>query len=140
MSLFDRNLVRTQKKVALHFGRTVRTVQRWIRAGMPKTARGYDLADCEKWLKAQAYRGSVFKEVEHQVLVDRLFELAVEDLRRGLLHLCSAYVRIRGKGRARLIDRTVRDILHGSARQQSFLEGEGKGGEDRVQEGNRRDE
>lgn len=137
MSLFDLNLARTQKQVALYFGKTTRTIQRWVRAGMPRTARGYDLADCEKWLKAQAYSGSCFRETEHQVLVDRLFELAVEDLRRGLLHLCSAYVRVRGKSRQRLIDRAIKGVLHGTLEQLSLLEGKGGGGQVQQKEKSR---
>lgn len=125
MSLFVLNTVRTLREVGEHFGKTCRTAQRWKKLGLPRTALGYDLAECKKWLEARAYTGATFRASELQVQVDRLFDLAVEDLRRGLQHLCLAFVKARGRTRARLIDRAVGHILIGVAHQQSLLEGEG---------------
>jgi hypothetical protein len=58
-----------------------------------------------------------------------LFGCAVVELRRGLLHLCESFVKARGPTRAKLIDRAVREILHGVAQQQSLLEKEGGEGD-----------
>lgn len=119
------HIVRSLRKVGEHFGRTLRTAQRWRRAGMPKCSAGYDLEQCADWLRARAGSGASLREMERQVLVEKLFDLAVVELRRGLQHLCASFVKARGKGRARLIDRAVRDILRGAHHQQSLLEGEG---------------
>lgn len=121
------HIVRSLRKVGEHFGRTLRTAQRWRRAGMPKCSAGYDLEQCADWLRARAGSGASFREMELQALVERLFEQAVWELRRGLQHLCSSFIKARGKTRARLIDRAVRDILRGAHQQQSLLEGEGRG-------------
>jgi hypothetical protein len=121
------HIVKSLVQVALHFGRTPRTAQRWRRAGMPKTRGGYDLDQVDLWLRGRAYQGATLRQLEHDAQVQTLFELAVADLRRGLLRLCEGFITARGRTRARLIDRAVREILHGSARQQSLLEGEGGG-------------
>ena len=119
-------IVKSLREVGTHFGRTTRTAQRWRRAGMPRqTGSGYDLDQCADWLRARAGSGASLRELERQAMVERLFEQAVWALRRGLLDLCDAFVRARGKGRSRLIDRAVREILHGAARQQGLWEGEG---------------
>jgi hypothetical protein len=124
MSLFMLNTVRTLREVGEHFKRTTRTAQRWRKAGLPRTALGYDLAECKKWLEARAYTGATFRASELQAQVDRLFDLAVEDLRRGLQHLCLAFIKARGKTRARLVDRAVREILQVTMHQASLLERE----------------
>jgi hypothetical protein len=35
--------------VAKHFGVTVRTIQLWVKQGMPKSGKRYDLVACELW-------------------------------------------------------------------------------------------
>ncbi len=39
--------------VARHFGVTVRTVQLWVKKGMPKSGKRYDLVACELWRRGQ---------------------------------------------------------------------------------------
>lgn len=65
--------------------------------------------------------------MEHEVQIKDLFDLAEGELRKGLQHLCQVYVSVRGKSRARLIDRALREILHSTMQQASLLEnGEGE--------------
>lgn len=116
------HIVRSLREVGEHHGRTLRTAQRWRRAGMPKCSAGYDLEQCAEWLRNRARAGASLRELDQQIRLDNLFDLAVRELRRGLQDLCQAFIKARGKGRDRLIDRAVRDILHGAARQQSLLE------------------
>ena len=123
------HVVRTLAQVAKHFGRSPRTAQRWKRAGMPRLpGHGYDLGEIAHWLKTASYLGATFRQMEADERVNALFESAVVQLRRGLQNLCQAFVKARGAGRIRLIDRAVRDILRGAAWQQSLLE-QGGGGE-----------
>jgi hypothetical protein len=42
--------------VAKHFGVTVRTVQLWVKKGMPKSGKRYDLVACEHWRRQQQER------------------------------------------------------------------------------------
>ena len=120
------HVVRTLAQVAKHFGRSHRTAQRWKRAGMPRLpGHGYDLGEIEGWLKTVSHLGATFRQMEADERVNALFESAVVHLRRGLQNLCQAFVKARGAGRTRLVDRAVREILHGAARQQSLLEEEG---------------
>jgi len=119
--------VMTLVELGKHFGKCRRTMQRWRRAGMPRTAGGgYDVGQVETWLETARYLGATFRKMEADERVNSLFERAVVELRQGLQHLCESFVRARGKGRSRLIDRAVRDILHGAAHQQSLLENEGE--------------
>ena len=120
-------VVQTVAEIAQHFGRSYRTISRWRRAGMPRLpgARGYDLAEIEFWLKTASHLGATFRQMEANEQVTALFESAVLQLRRGLGNLCLAFVKARGAGRTRLIDRALREILHGAARQQGLWEGEG---------------
>ncbi len=115
--------VRTLREVGEHFGKTVRTAQRWRRAGMPKSSAGFDLGQIEEWLRSKPYLGKSFQEMETEVQIQDLFDLAVMELRRGLRHLCQAFIRARGKTRQQLIDRAVRGVLHGCLVQASLLEG-----------------
>jgi len=52
----DRNkktVVYGPEPVAKHFGVTVRTVQLWVKKGMPKSGKYYDLVQCELWRQKQ---------------------------------------------------------------------------------------
>lgn len=122
------HIVRSLREVGNHFGRTLRTAQRWRRAGMPKCSAGYDLGQCAEWLKTKSRAGASFRGLERQDLADKLFDLAVQELRRGLQHLCQAFIKARGKSRQHLVDRAVRNILKGCVIQASLLE-EKRGGE-----------
>jgi hypothetical protein len=122
------HIVRGLSEVARHFEKSTRTAQRWRRAGMPKLAGGrYDLGQVEEWLQGAKYLGSTFRQLEADTRVDTLFQTAVVQLRMGLENLCGAYLKSRGRNRALLVDRAVRDILHGTMRQVSLLEKEGGG-------------
>ncbi|MFI5329624.1 MAG: hypothetical protein ACHQ2F_01110 [Desulfobaccales bacterium] len=91
---------------------------------MPQCSAGYDLGQVRQWLKAKAYSGAGFRKLEEQALADNLFELAVQELRQGLQHLCLAFIKARGESRQQLIDRAVRQILKGCVVQVSLLEEE----------------
>lgn len=120
------HIVRSLREVAEHFGRCPRTAQRWRRAGLPRCSAGYDLGQVEQWLKARAYIGASLRKLEEQALADDLFELAVQELRRGLQHLCQAFIKARGESRQHLVDRAVRQILKGCVVQASLLEQESR--------------
>jgi hypothetical protein len=115
-------IAKTLREVAQHFGKCERTAQRWARAGMPRIAGGrYDLGQVEDWLKSTKYLGASLREFEAEAQAKDLFEVAVLQLRHGLENLCRAFVVARGRTRARLIDRAIRDILHGTMKQESLL-------------------
>jgi hypothetical protein len=42
--------------VAKHFGVTVRTIQLWVKKGMPKSGKRYDLVACELWRRQDQER------------------------------------------------------------------------------------
>jgi hypothetical protein len=120
-------ILRSVVDVALHYGRTPRAIRNWIRAGMPRLADGrFDLAQVELWLVERRHLGASLREMALQEEIRTLFEAAALHLRRGLQEFASAYVAARGKGRIQLLDRAVRDILHGCAHQQLLLEGGGE--------------
>ena len=116
------HIVKKLSDVARYFGKTPRTVQRWKRAGMPRTSGGYDLGQVETWLKEMRYLGATFRAMADEKELQDLFEIAVLQLRRGLQSLCQAYVFARGKGRIRLIERALNEILHTTMQQASLLE------------------
>jgi len=122
-------IVKTLAELAKQLGVTPRTARNWRRAGMPALSggAGFDVDQVEAWRKSVRYLRSSLRAMEEDHQNRALFESAVRDLRRGLLHLCESFVKARGGARARLIDRAVRDILHGAARQQELLEKEGGG-------------
>lgn len=128
-------IVRTLREVAEHRNRCARTAQRWRKAGLPKTPAGYDLDAVDHWLEAKPYLGASFKQLEEEAQIQDLFHLAVLDLRRGLQHLCESFIKARGRNRAHLVDRAVRDILHGTMRQGILLEEEGGGAPKNVKPG-----
>jgi hypothetical protein len=80
---------------------------------MPKARSGYDLEEIEIWLRGRAYLGATLRQLEADAQAQALFELAVQDLRRGLLNLCESFIKARGKTRARLVDQAVKGILTG---------------------------
>jgi hypothetical protein len=118
------HVVKTLEEVGQHFGKCRRTVQRWVRAGMPRLAsRRYDLEQIGEWVKTARYLGSSFRQLEADARVDTLFQTAVVHLRVGLQNLCTAYLKARGTHRALLIDRAVRQILNGTLQQMTLLGG-----------------
>jgi phage terminase Nu1 subunit (DNA packaging protein) len=120
-------MVVTILELAAHFGRTPRTIRNWRRAGMPTLPDGgrCDLDQVTTWLKSTRYLGASLRDLEEDERAATLIELAVVQLRRGLENLCRAFLVARGRGRDQLIDRAVRDILHGVMRQELLLEKEG---------------
>ncbi len=115
-------VVKTLRRVGQHFCRDERTIRRWCRAGMPRRGdRSYDLKEIEEWLKRKRYLGSNFRQMEREETFATLFEIATLELRRGLEHLCTAFVSARGKTRARLIDRAIKGIIQGTMTQASLL-------------------
>jgi phage terminase Nu1 subunit (DNA packaging protein) len=117
-----KRLVKTQVEVARFFQVTERTVSNWKKSGMPtKTRGGYDLDAINHWRQTQKYLGASLKACEQEGKTVALFQIAVGELRRGLEHLCAAYLLARGKGRQRLIDQTLKDIVMGTMVQGDLL-------------------
>jgi len=121
------SVVRSLAEVASRFGKNVRTAQRWKRAGLPRAPGGYDLERVEEWLKTKQYQGASFRALAEVREISELFELAIIHLRQGAEFLFQAVVKARGKGRGRLINRLIREILVSTMRQASLWQE--KGGE-----------
>jgi hypothetical protein len=116
-------IVKSKADVARYLGISYRTVQNWARAGMPRLSDGrYDSDQVETWLKEKRYLGATFRAMASDKEIQDLFGIAVLQLRRGLQSLCQAYVFARGKGRIRLIERALSEILHTTMQQASLLE------------------
>jgi hypothetical protein len=121
----------TVRAAAAHYGRTPRALRNWIRAGMPRRADGgFDTDAVDLWLRERRYLGASLRSMAVDQEVRTMFEMAVYHLRLGLQEFAGAYVSSRGRNRARLIDRMIREILQSTAHQASLLETQGEGGGD----------
>jgi hypothetical protein len=121
-------VVRDLRAVAQHLGKSLRTVQRYRKAGMPRIhGVGYDLSQCEEWLKKARYAGANLRQLEIEAEINHLVELASLELRSALKNLCKAYLKARGQNRERLLDLATKSILRGTLLQLGLSE-EGRGG------------
>jgi hypothetical protein len=116
-------VVKTLVEVGQHFGKCSRTINRWRRAGMPRLAGGgYDLDQIASWLRNKSYLGSSFRVLQAEAQVQALFQIAVAELHQGLEHFCEAFVKARGRGRDRLIEQAVREVLGDTMKQGNLWE------------------
>jgi len=89
------------RQVARHFGRSIRTIQRWIARGMPCLSDGlFDVEEIENWLKKQGpaeelkARPQEFEFLPGPVAPDvaALYGAGIAGLRKGLKTLSRALV------------------------------------------------
>lgn len=87
------------RQVARHFGRNIRTIQRWLLAGMPRLAGGlFDVDEIETWLQQKkpiAELEAKPRELEYLAQpvaaeVEALFGAGVTGLRQGFKTLFRA--------------------------------------------------
>lgn len=79
-------VVKTQREVAEHFGKNIRTIKRWCGYGMPRGVDTYNLADIRKWALENGYLEAGGEDLGHGDTLDDAAGTNVVDINSKSYH------------------------------------------------------